>query len=288
MTVTPTDLPLEWIRAFEAAGRTGSFTAAADETGLTQSAISQRIAHLENRLGTRLFTRGARGVALTVDGEAWLPYVTGALRTLQQSSEDLFGRGRRHLTISASASVQELWLAPRLGAVGAADQLHLTLKTMVVADDAGEGLSIRYGTGSWPTPQKVPLFAEAISPVAAPGLLKQGARWQDLPRLALSGPRPGWSEWMLATGDSTVPVPTLRLDGFAASLAAARAGAGVLLASLPLAAADLRTGALVRLSEDVLSPRETYWLIGPERQLSPRLWAQLVRLFTETPDGTGG
>lgn len=283
MALAPTDLPLEWIRAFEAAGRTGSFTAAAAETGLTQSAISQRISHLENRLGTRLFARGARGVALTVDGEAWLPYVTGAIRTLQQSSEDLFGRGRRHLTISASASVQELWLAPRLGAVGASDQLHLTFKTMVVAEDAGEGLSIRYGTGGWPTPQKVPLFAEAISPVAAPGLLTRGGRWQELPRLALSGPRPGWSEWMTATGDSTVPVPTLRLDGFAASLAAARAGAGVLLASLPLADADLRTGALVRLSEDVLSPRETYWLIGPERQLSPRLWNRLVRVFTETP-----
>ena len=280
-------VPLSILRAFEAAGRTGSFTAAASETGLTQSAISQRISHLENRLGTRLFTRGARGVALTVDGEAWLPYVTGAIQTLQQSSEDLFGRGRRHLTISASASVQELWLAPRLGAVDAAEQLNLTFKTMVLADDAGEGVSIRNGTGSWPTPQKVPLFAEAISPVAAPGLLQQGARWQDLPRLALSGPRPGWSEWMAATGDSTVPVPTLRLDGFAAALAATRAGAGVLLASLPLAGADLRSGALVRLSDEVLSPRETYWLIGPERQLSPRLWAQLVRLFAEAP-GTPG
>lgn len=287
MTTTPTDLPLEWIRAFEAAGRTGSFTAAAVETGLTQSAISQRISHLENRLGTRLFTRGARGVALTVDGEAWLPYVSGAIDTLRQSSEDLFGRGRRHLTISASASVQELWLAPRLGAVGASDQLHLTFKTMVVADDAGEGLSIRYGTGGWPTPQKVPLFAEAISPVAAPALLQRGDRWQDLPRLALSGPRPGWSDWMTATGDSTVPVPTLRFDGFAAALAAARTGAGVLLASLPLTAAELRSGALARLSGDVLAPRETYWLIGPERHLSPRLWSRLVRIFADAPGNAG-
>lgn len=286
MPVNPTDLPLEWIRAFEAAGRTGSFTAAATETGLTQSAVSQRISHLERRLGTRLFTRGARGVALTVDGEAWLPYVTGALRTLQQSSEDLFGQGRRHLTISASASVQELWLAPRLGALERSDVLHLTFKTMVVSDDEVDGLSIRYGAGGWPTPQKAPLFAEAMAPVAAPSLLRRGGRWQDLPRLALSGPRLGWSEWVSATGDPAVPVPSLRFDGFAAALAAARSGAGVLLASLPLAATDLASGALVRLSGDVLAPRETYWLIGPERQLSPRLWNRLLRLFTDASEET--
>lgn len=287
MPDVPHDLPLEWVRAFEAAGRTGSFTAAAAETGLTQSAISQRIGHLERRLGAKLFARGARGVSLTVDGEAWLPYVTEALRTLRQSSEDLFGRRRQHLTISASASVQELWLAPRLGAMEASDPLQLTFKTFVVADDAVDGLSIRYGAGGWPVAQMAPLYAEAISPVAAPDLLKRGGRWQDLPRLALSGPRVGWSEWVSATGDPAVPVPALRFDSFAAALATARAGAGVLLASLPLAAADIAAGALVRLSEQALSPRESYWLIGPERQISPRLWARLLRLFVEPPKIAG-
>ena len=68
-------LPLEWVRVFEAAGRVGSFTAAAQECGLTQAAVSQRIRNLEERIGTNLFSRQARGVTLTVDGEAWLPYV---------------------------------------------------------------------------------------------------------------------------------------------------------------------------------------------------------------------
>ncbi len=116
------NLPLEWIRAFEAAGRTGSFSAAAQETGLTQSAISQRIGNLERRLGTQLFLRGARGVVLTVDGESWLPYVSSALRTLQQSSEQLFGMKRNQLVLSASATVIELWITQRLAELAAARQ----------------------------------------------------------------------------------------------------------------------------------------------------------------------
>ena len=81
--------PLEWVRAFEAAARCGSFTAAAAETGLTQSAISQRIGHLEKLLGTKLFYRRARSIELTVDGEAWLPHVRIAFGNLRQSSEAL-------------------------------------------------------------------------------------------------------------------------------------------------------------------------------------------------------
>ena len=83
--------PLEWVRAFEATARCGSFTAAAAETGLTQSAISQRISQLERLLGTRLFERHARSISLTVDGENWLPHVTSALDTIHASSEAFFG-----------------------------------------------------------------------------------------------------------------------------------------------------------------------------------------------------
>ena len=78
-------LPLEWIRAFEAAARLGSFTAAAEECGLTQSAISQRIGHLEARLGAQLFIRQARQITLTSEGEAWLPHVQGALLGLRDT-----------------------------------------------------------------------------------------------------------------------------------------------------------------------------------------------------------
>ena len=71
--------PLEWLRVFDAAARTGNFTAAADELGLTQAAVSQRMRHLEARLGAALFKRLPRGVELTGEGEAYAPHEAEAL-----------------------------------------------------------------------------------------------------------------------------------------------------------------------------------------------------------------
>ncbi|MDW4548955.1 LysR family transcriptional regulator [Defluviimonas sp. D31] len=277
------NLPLEWIRAFEVAGRTGSFTAAAQETGLTQAAISQRIGHLEERIGTRLFTRKPRGVALTVEGEAWLPYVTNALTMLRQSSDDLFGVRHRKIVILASASVIQLWLAPHLAALDPGVRLDISFSTMILQSDFDEQdatVQVRYGDGNWPDRYRVRLFAESLSPVAAPALAT-GESWHDLPKIALSGPRSGWQEWARQTGDPATPVPTLRFDSHAAALAAAGCGLGVLLASLPLAAEALAAGRIVRLSERTLAPRESYWMTASKSAISKRQWESLAAAFGE-------
>lgn len=91
------NIPLDWVRAFEMAGRTGSFTAAAQRINVTQASISQRISSLEQRIGSQLFIRNARGVSLSVEGEAWLPYVSAAFRSLEESYEDIFGIQREKL-----------------------------------------------------------------------------------------------------------------------------------------------------------------------------------------------
>lgn len=278
------NLPLEWIRAFEAAGRTGSFTQAAAETGLTQSAISQRIGNLEHRIGTRLFLRQARGVILTVDGESWLPYVTAALHSLRQSSEALFGVQQKHLTISASASVIELWITPRLGNRLSDEGTQISFKTMVLASDTStqdETIKVRYGSGNWPHHHKVPLYAEVISPVAAPELLQTADKWQELPRIALSGGRPGWKEWVARFNDPATPVPTLRFDTFSHALAAARASLGVLLGSLPLCQREIETGELMRVSDNALNSQETNWLLASESAVSHQQWQELTELLVD-------
>ncbi|SFK80577.1 LysR family transcriptional regulator [Shimia haliotis] len=279
-------LPLEWIRAFEAAARLGSFTAAAEECGLTQSAISQRIGHLEARLGAQLFIRQARQITLTSEGEAWLPHVQGALLGLRDSTDAVFGVSRNRIAISASASVHELWVVPRMGRLAQVSGAEITLSTMVVA--AGETaeeatIRIRYGGGDWPVSYAQPLYEERMSPVVASGLLGRGP-WQELPRLAVAGPRPGWARWCEQTGTPTTPVPSLRFDSFSAALAAAREGHGVLLASLPLVARDLREGRLERVSDHVLHHHETYWLLGTRERVSRRQWQQLSACLT---DATG-
>jgi len=271
-------LPLEWVRAFEVAARCGSFTAAAQETGLTQSAVSQRIGKLEKLLGTRLFLRQARSVVLTVEGEAWLPHVRAAFERLRDSSEGLFGASRRRLTVSASSSIIDLWIMSRLRRLSEEAGAQISFKTMVLSEDGppdDEIIRVRYGGGDWSAPYKVRLYKEVMSPVAAPGLVKGGRSWEDLPRIAVAGPRPGWNDWISAFGTPAAPLPEYRFDTFSSALTAAKADLGVLLGSLPLCKAALASGELVRLSEDSLDHHQSYWLLASKEAVSQRQWQVL-------------
>jgi LysR family transcriptional regulator, glycine cleavage system transcriptional activator len=275
--------PLEWVRAFEAAARCGSFTAAAEETGLTQSAISQRIGNLENLLGTALFHRRSRSIMLTVEGEAWLRHVRAALASLRDSSEALFGTGRGRLTISASQSIIELWLLPRLGQLLDMAPGQLSIQTMVLgAHEATQDdvIRIRYGAGSWPHEHAQQLFAEQTAPMASPRLATNNGPWTEWPRIACSGPRPGWNDWSRKFGTSTTPVPHLRFDTFVAALGAARTGLGVFLGSLPLCAEDLGAGRLVQLGDEVLHHHESYWVIAGPDAVARADWGKLSEALT--------
>lgn len=270
--------PLEWIRAFEAAARCGSFTAAAVEIGITQSAVSQRIGHLEKTLGTVLFLRRARAITLTVEGEAWLPHVQAALDAMRDSSEALFGAGRGRLTLSASQSVIALWLLPRLERLRSIAGGQLAIQTMVLGvHDAppDDVIGIRYGAGNWPHPYKLPLYAERMAPLAAPELAAGGGDWMQLPRIACAGARPGWQEWAARFGVPTTPVPHLRFDTFLSAAGAARAGMGILLGSLPLCGADIAAGRLVRLGDDILDHSESYWIIAGKDAVSRSQWDKI-------------
>ncbi|MEZ5638850.1 MAG: LysR family transcriptional regulator [Burkholderiaceae bacterium] len=272
-------LPLEWVRVFEAAGRTGNFTAAAREIGLTQAAVSQRIQNLERRLGARLFTREARGVTLTIEGEAWLPHVSQALRSLDRSADALFGKPLQKLVLSASASVIQLWIVPRLAGLDPGTQVQLSLTTMNIEPDfarSNAAIEIRYGSGHWPGMDAARLYAERLAPMAAPALLRGEPHWQALPRIAVSGPRPGWQEWAERSGDAAPPAPRYRFDSFVAALGAAREGLGVILGSEALCAAAVAEGALVRLSNDALAPDDGYWMTARKDTVPARQWQALV------------
>jgi LysR family transcriptional regulator, glycine cleavage system transcriptional activator len=278
--------PLEWVRAFEAAARCGSFTAAAEETGLTQSAISQRIGHLEKLLGTALFLRRSRSIALTVEGEAWLPHVCAALDSLRDSSEALFGTGRGRLTISASQSIIELWLLPRLARLRDVAKGQLSIQTMVLgAHEATQDdvIRIRYGAGDWPHQHVRQLYSERIAPMASPLLAGRDGPWTGWPRIACSGPRPGWNDWARQFGIPTTPVPQLRFDTFVGALGAARAGMGVFLGSLPLCTEDLRAGRLVQLGDDVLHHHESYWAVAGPNAVARAEWERLADALAGPP-----
>ena len=275
--------PLEWVRAFEAAGRTGSFTAAARDLNVTQAAVSQRIAQLEARIGRPLFIRGPRGITLTVDGEAWLHHVTDAFQMLRDSYADIFGAERKRLTISASASVIELWLTRKLPNWPVADRPEIIFSTRILQSSPQQrdaNLRIEYGRGDWPETRKVPLFKERLCPVVA-AHVDQDPSWENLPRIGVSGPRAGWQDWCEASGRPLATLPKLRFDSFAAALAATLTGEGVLLASLPLCEHLIRDGKLVQLSQTVLEPAETYWMCTDHRSISKSEWNALTSNLTQ-------
>jgi len=266
MAPTADFLPsLEWIRVFEAAARLGSFTAAAGELGLTQAAVSQRIRNLEQRLGASLFNRQARGVTLSAQGEAWLPEVQAALAQLRDSAATLFEAPRRKIRIAASSSLIQLWIAPRLpGIMKRLPHVQLSFETIHHLPDferAEADLEVRFGEGQWPGREAQRLFTETLAPVAAPHLLAEASGdWERLPRIATSGPRVAWQDWSRAMAQASPPVPLLRFDTFVQALAAAEAGAGVLLASLALCREALAAGRLMLLTDQRLTMEAGYWI----------------------------
>lgn len=271
---------LEWIKVFEAAARLGSFTAAARETGLTQPAVSQRIARLEAHFGTRLFLREARTIRLTLEGEAWLPHVQSALTDMSNSAEMLFARSRQHLTLSASQSIITLWLMPRLARIVAATGAAVSVQTLVLGGQNAapdDMIQIRYGAGGWPHPYQMPLYRDVLSPVAVPALARTD--WTAQPRIACSGPRPGWDAFADRHAIPRRPIPTLHFDTFEHALAAAKEGMGVALGSLPLCEAAVSAGDLVRLSDQTIENGETYWLLASKAALTARQWTALSEVL---------
>ncbi|HET7411457.1 MAG TPA: LysR substrate-binding domain-containing protein [Pararhizobium sp.] len=215
----------------------------------------------------QLFDRQARGISLSTQGEAWLPHVQVALSQLTQSTADLFEAPRRKITIAASASVIELWIVPRLAEIARRlPHLQLAFETIQRLPDYSRyeaDFEIRFGDGHWPGREARRLFAEELTPMAAPALAAAGGL-HSLPRIATSGPRASWRDWSAMTGEPPSPLPLLRFDTFVQALRAAEEGAGALLGSLALCRASLDSGRLLRLTDGSLRMETGYWITWPQ------------------------
>ncbi|MBZ9698239.1 MULTISPECIES: LysR family transcriptional regulator [unclassified Mesorhizobium] len=260
----PTLPPLDWLRSFEAAARLSNFTAAAAELGLTQAAVSQHIRLLEERLKTRLFSRLARGVALSPEGAAYLPHIQSAFATIGSSTTELFEpRAVQTVSLRVPISFALLALVPALPDLAEAlPRIQLDLVTIHRPTDydlPGSALDIRFGNGSFPGREAERLTAERLVPVASPALAS-AADWTSLPLLLVAGAREMWAEWFAAAGLAGHPRRSHRFDSFVAAMHAASAGAGVLLGSRPLIDAALDGGALVRLSDFELPSTSGHFL----------------------------
>lgn len=251
--------PLGALRAFEAAARRLSFKRAADELGVTPTAVSHQIRQLEAQLGASLFVRGPRQVALTEAGAALGPALSRSLDAMAAAVDDARRRpARRVATLSATVAFTAKLLVPRAARFRAMHpgwDLRLHASDETVDLHAGEAdAAIRYGLTRKSDLVGVPLMTDRFAPVATPGMRLTGP--QDIARAPLihfdwrvggGATVPTWAAWAKAAG--------VRLDDPAAgvtfndensAILAAAAGQGVALLSLELVAAELASGVLVQ------------------------------------------
>lgn len=245
---------MQTLRAFEAAARLQSYTAAADELGLTHGAISHRIRELEGRVGMSLFHRSGRAMVPTREAVTLLAQVRYALGALQRALPDRSRSTPGRLVISVHPALATRWLIPRLGRF-LDDHPKLAVEVRSTADlgaflTHGIDVSIRYGAGDWPDSTCERLAGETLFPVCTPAYRDEHklAHPADLARCTLlrHAWQP-WSPWLRAARlPIKEPVGKLSLSDSGLALEAAIAGQGVALARSLFAIDDLKAGRLVR------------------------------------------
>lgn len=266
--------PLNWLRAFEASARALSFTAAAQELHMTQSAVSQQIKSLENALGRTLFFRRVRGLELTDEGRGYLPTVQAAFATLEEGTAVLVGRNDSDvLELHANLSFAMFWLTPRLGRfMDEHPWVQLNVATSIWPQEKpsdSAAVEIVFGQGKWESRVGQRLTHDSVFPVCTPALAAQIRTVPDLLRhrlFDLPGTLQSWDAWLEACGDGAArhKPPVHRASTWAVSLAWALQGLGVALAHETVANDLIASGRLVRPVPGAVPMKEAYYLIAPE------------------------
>jgi LysR family glycine cleavage system transcriptional activator len=245
--------PLSLLRAFEAAGRTGSFRAAADEIALSPSAVSHAIRKLERTLGARLFEREGRLVRLSPEGEALMRHVGRAFEELRRGLEVVSTRAPHLLRLHCAPSFAAQWLTPRLARFlrehpGIAVRLSAGTDYTRFGNEEFDA-DIVYGTPRQEGLTVIPLGEETVTPLCAPDLAGSITKPTDLFDQVLiesDNKQIRWPTWFARNG---LPAPRphgTRFDRSFLAIAAAADCLGVALESTRLAERELANGRLVR------------------------------------------
>ncbi len=276
--------PTNSLVVFEAAARHGNFTRAAEELDVTQSAVSRQIQLLEDHLGTSLFQRHSRGLALTEEGKRLQRAVAMGLEHIANVSADIRRkRGPDELTIATSVTFASYWLMARMASFRASHPgiaLRLVASSPIIdLTSSGIDLAIRFGEGEWPGVESIRLFDDEIWPVCAPSYLAGRAPIRS-PRdllneslLHLSKYDRNWVTWEVFLKDFGVEEePTLRgptYDNYMILIQSALRGEGVALCGRRLAEDFIAQGDLVRPIPEILRSSRGFYLLKPrDKQLS--------------------
>lgn len=259
-------LPLNALRAFEAAARHLSFTRAAIELCVTQAAVSHQVKILEQRLGVTLFRRLPRGLMITEEGLALLPTLNESFDRMADMLERFEGGHMREvLTLGAVGTFAVGWLLPRLAGFRARHpfiDVRLSTNNNRV-DIAAEGLdyAIRFGNGAWHDTEAEPLFEAPLSALCVPAIAARLRHPEDVGRETLlrSYRADEWPGWFEAAGAPAPAITGPVLDSSVLMVETALQGTGVALAPPLMFSRHLASGALEQPFPVYVS-KGSYWL----------------------------
>jgi LysR family transcriptional regulator, glycine cleavage system transcriptional activator len=279
--------PLNALRAFEAAGRLGSFKEAAAELHVTHGAVSQHVRLLEEWLGAPMFERRNRRVLLTPAATAYLEDIGPLFEQLSQATAryGFPGTVSRTLSVNAPATFTLRWLVPRLATFRAAhpdvDVNVETSNESVESVKEKHDVVIRGGPDTFYGYSMRPFLSEERIPVCSPALLQRLALRMpdDLRRHTLlhtsSLPRL-WPDWLAkAQIPALKPAATLTFDHFYLTLQAAIDAIGIAMGPTALVSDDLAAGRLVTPFDGPRLPSRSYCTYVPEGKSAD----DLVALF---------
>jgi LysR family glycine cleavage system transcriptional activator len=301
--------PLQSLRAFEASVRLRSLSRAAEELGVTPSAVTQHVRTVEAWVGAPLFRRTGRHIIPTDNAEAAMSSLREGFDRISEGARLLKAPDRkgRVISVSTTPAMASKWLLPRLDRFR---ELHPDIEVWVAADmklvdfsTADVDLAIRYGPGGYEGLVAEQILTEAVTPMASPELARElGVR--DPSDLALARllhdtssdadpSYPSWREWLRSRGvDDLRSLDGPRYSDASLVIDEAVAGKGVALIKRTLAERDIQAGRLASLLPDVTPLKFVYWLVWPRgRTLLPPVRAFIAWLKAEAMgdiiDGAG-
>jgi len=285
MPAAPHDLrfpSIEGLRAFEAAARLGTFERAADELSVTASAVSKRVATVEELVGTALLQRTGKSLALTAAGKEYLHQVSAALGLL--AAMPLHQRAVQRITrlrVSTPPTFARQILVPQLESFTQAHpQIELELLLSIpYLDNSPHEADVEVRTGA---DQGEPLLADRVLPVAAPALIHRLPTLREPADLVqaplLRSPLEPWTPWFRAAGlDWPEPSSGPRLVDLGMTLEAAVSGQGVALARPSLARHWLGTGTLLPLFKITSPAANPYYLLQRQPDAAATAFADWLR-----------
>ena len=277
-------LPLNALRAFDAAARHMSFKLAADDLSVTPAAISQQIRSLEEFLGVELFRRTNRSLVLTEAAQLSLAPLKEGFERMEEAVDILTeSKTSNVLKVSVSPSFASKWLVPRLASYyeRRPDAIVKISATMQITDFKAEDvdIAIRYGIGNYTGLYEEEILRETIFPVCSPDLIEDKDSMSS-PCAILNHTLihddsmsedesvPTWAMWLKAAGvEMPDGTPALHFNTHALAIEAAVAGRGVALARSAIAEEDLKAGRLIQPFGEAVPINFAHYIVCPEDKL---------------------